>query len=70
MACDFLLSEDNLSPYLIEINSNPSFQTDMDDSKEFIRTLLRDVVTFACDLHEGIGTRSSALMLEKVFRCA
>ena len=69
-ACDFLLSQDNLNPYLMEINSNPSLLLDMDDSKEFLRTLMRDVVTLACDLHEGIDTRSNEEMLDKVFRCA
>ena len=54
----------------MEINSNPSLQTDMDDSKEFIRILIRDVVTLACDLHEGIDTRGNGPLFEKVFRCA
>ena len=70
LAVDFLISEDDLNPYLMEINSNPSLQTDMDDSREFIKTLIRDVVTLACDLHEGIDTRGNAPLFEKVFRCA
>ena len=51
-ACDFLLKED-LSPVLMEINSNPSFSFELEESREFLKTLLRDVITLTSDLHES-----------------
>lgn len=54
---DFLLRED-LSPILMEVNSNPSYSYEFDDSREFMRTLLRDVITMASDLHEASVTRA------------
>jgi len=66
---DFLLTND-LSPIIMEITSNPSFSTEMEDSQQFIRTLLRDVITLVNDLHESHKTRASHKMLEKAFRCA
>ena len=58
-ACDFLLKED-LSPVLMEITSNPSFSFEMEDSREFIKTLLRDVITMASDLHESGKTKATS----------
>ena len=54
----------------MEINSNPSYSMDMDGSKDFIRTLLRDVITLAGDLHESNMTQAAPGMLQKAFKCA
>ena len=48
---DFLLRDD-MSPMIMDISSNPYYGTEMEDSREFLRLLLRDVITMACDLHE------------------
>ena len=66
---DFLLGED-LSPRLMEINSNPSFSCELEDSREYIKTLLRDVITMASDLHESNKTSASREYIKKVFSCA
>ena len=67
--CDFLL-QDDLSPVLMEFTSNPSYSFEYDDSREFMRNLLRDVITMAADLHEDNVTRANKAYVDKVFRCA
>lgn len=50
-SCDFVLEAETLRPKLVDINSNPSFATNMTGSKDVIKTLLRDVTTMVSDLH-------------------
>ena len=47
---DFLLDED-LNPYLIEININPALFTDTSTQKKIIPKLVNDTVQIACKLH-------------------
>ena len=47
---DFLLAED-LTPRLMEVTSSPSLSTEMLDSRPVIRSLVRDAITMAQDLH-------------------
>ena len=56
-SCDFVLEAYTLEPKLVDINSNPNFNTNMSGSKEVITTLLRDVATMVTDLHEPGTTR-------------
>lgn len=49
---NFLLTENNLEPKFVDITSCPSFSTEMVDAKPVVRTLLRDTVMMAQDLHE------------------
>ena len=44
---DFLISADDLNPKLMEITSCPSFNTELNDTKPIIRTMLRDLITMA-----------------------
>ena len=67
--CDFMVTQ-GLDPYLMEINSNPSYVMEMEDNREFIRTLLRDVITLASDLHQSTKTQADPAFLAKVFKCA
>ena len=71
LACDFLLKDDNLSPVLMEVNANPSLTFEMEDSREFIRTLMRDVITLVADLQDACVRvpRASPEILDKVFLC-
>lgn len=66
---DFLLAED-LTPRLMEITSNPSYVTEMEDSMQFTRTLLRDTITMVADLHQIGKKEAPTQLLEKAFRCA
>ena len=49
---DFLLRERDLNPVVMKVISNPCLSTEMDGNRKFITTLLRDVITMACDLYK------------------
>ena len=66
LACDFLLRED-LTPVLMEVNSNASYSFEMDDSRDFMKTLLRDVITLSSDLHESNKKKATPEFLARVF---
>ena len=67
---DFLLAaEDDLSPRLMDITSCPSFSTEFTETKTLIRSLLRDSVTMASDLHEKNREKAREFTIEKVVKC-
>merc|ERR1712080_606835 len=47
---DFLI-DDNLNPYLIEINTNPALFTDTEFQKDMLPKLVDDSVKLALELH-------------------
>ena len=67
---DFLLTEDDLSPKLMEITSSPSYSLEMTDSKPIIRSLVRDTITMAQELHEKNREKAREEMMERVLKCA
>ena len=69
-ACDFVLDAESLMPRLIDISSNPSYSTASGENQGLIKTLLRDVVTMASDLHEPGKSRAEPARLARVFECA
>ena len=66
---DFLLTED-LSPKLMEVTSCPSFSLEMADSKPIIRSVVRDTVTMAQELHEKNREKAREEMMGRVIKCA
>ena len=48
---DFLLDGETLTPKLMDLTSNPSYSTQMEDAKPIIRPLIRDMVTMVQELH-------------------
>ena len=65
---DFLLTE-NLDPKFMDITSCPSFSTEMVDAKPVVRTLLRDVVVMAQDLHEKNREKARESRMDQVLGC-
>jgi predicted ATP-grasp superfamily ATP-dependent carboligase len=47
---DFLL-DDNLNPYLIEINTNPAIYTDTQVQKDLLPKLVDDIVKMSLAVH-------------------
>lgn len=66
---DFLVGADDLNPKLMDITSCPSFATDMDSTKPLIRTLIRDVVTMAQEIHEKSREMARECRVEQVANC-
>lgn len=48
---DLLIDED-LNPYLIEVNTNPALFTDTQVQKDLLPHLVEDVVKLALDIHK------------------
>lgn len=48
---DFMIDE-NLNPYLIEINTNPALFTDTSAQKDMLPKLVEDVVKMTLDIHQ------------------
>lgn len=69
LSFDFILDANDLTPYLLDINSNPSFSLEMEGNRKVIRTLLRDVTTMTSDLHEPGVKKAHKAYLERVFAC-
>lgn len=48
-----ILIDDQLDPYLIEINTNPAMFTDTQVQKEMLPKLVDDVVKMAIEIHQN-----------------
>jgi len=48
-----ILIDDQLNPYLIEINTNPAMFTDTQVQKEMLPKLVDDVVKMAIEIHQN-----------------
>jgi len=55
---DFML-DDNLRPYLLEINVNPALFTDTDLQKDLIPKLVDDISAVAVGVHEAGQTQTT-----------
>ena len=63
---DFLL-DDNLSPYLIEINTNPALYTDTQVQKDLLPKLVDDIVKMSLAVHpyaKSDGVEEVKMLLE------
>ena len=67
---DFLLEMSDLSPKLMEVSTSPSYSFEMHASGEFLKTLLRDVITMVSDLHQVNKTTADKEYIQKVLECA